>query len=196
MWPTVLPAPFTLSRGTLSVDHSIVANNSSFVNHRRPGAGTTGAVSAFYSLIGHNNGSGLAECRWAPNSNGNLIGGSTHGEIDPLLRPLSDYGGPTLTHALTSGSPAINAGNPSAIAGDGGVPLYDQRGAAFGRVVDGRIDIGAVEFHAPPGPELIVDTLADESDGNYAPSDLSLREAVQLSNLAPDANSIRFSPAP
>jgi hypothetical protein len=30
---------------------------------------------------------------------------------DPLLGPLQDNGGPTLTHALSPGSPAIDVGN-------------------------------------------------------------------------------------
>ena len=41
---------------------------------------------------------------------------------------------------------------------------------------------------------LIVDTTDDENDGNYAPGDLSLREAVFLANLDPDANTITFEP--
>ena len=32
---------------------------------------------------------------------------------DPLLGPLQDNGGPTFTHALLAGSPAINAGDPN-----------------------------------------------------------------------------------
>ncbi len=110
--------------------------------------------------------------------------------IDPKLAPLSDNGGPTLadgsrlqTHALLPGSPAIDAGNPSAVAGVGGVPEFDERG--FARVVDGddvggsRIDIGAVEQRTL---HLLVDTLADEDDGNYSVGDLSLREAIRLTN--------------
>ena len=31
---------------------------------------------------------------------------------DPMLGPLQDNGGPTLTHALLTGSPAIDAGDP------------------------------------------------------------------------------------
>ena len=65
--------------------------------------------------------------------------------VEPLLGPLSDNGGPTLTHALLAGSPAINAGEPHRT-GD-----TDQQGAA--RVQGGRIDIGAYEssFSSPRG---------------------------------------------
>ena len=60
---------------------------------------------------------------------------------DPLLGPMQDNGGPTLTHALLPGSPAINAGNPSFTP----PPLHDQRGAPFVRVFNGRVDIGSFE---------------------------------------------------
>jgi len=58
-----------------------------------------------------------------------------------MLGPLQDNGGPTFTHALLPGSPAINAGNPSFTP----PPRYDQRGPGFRRVVHGRIDIGSYE---------------------------------------------------
>jgi hypothetical protein len=45
-------------------------------------------------------------------------------------------------------SPAINLGDPAAVAGSGGVPQFDQRGNP--RVLVGQIDIGAVEV----GPVL------------------------------------------
>jgi hypothetical protein len=59
-----------------------------------------------------------------------------------------DNGGPTLTHTLSSASPARNAGDPAAVPGASGVPMYDQRGLAFSRVIGGRIDMGAVERSA------------------------------------------------
>ena len=55
------------------------------------------------------------------------------------LGSLQANGGPTFTHALLCGSPAINAG------GDGGCSPTDQRG--FSRVVGGIIDIGAYEYN-------------------------------------------------
>ena len=101
-------------------------------------------VNPSYSLIGSNANSGLAAAPvGAPDANGNLIGGPAGPFIDPLLGPLVDNGGSTKTHALLVGSPAIDAGNPAAVAGAGGVPATDQRGEApFGRVFGGRIDMG------------------------------------------------------
>ncbi len=64
----------------------------------------------------------------------------------PLLGALQDNGGPTFTHALIPGSPAIDAGDPAFDPNSFDPPLSDdQRGSGFPRVVNGRIDIGAFE---------------------------------------------------
>ena len=64
----------------------------------------------------------------APDANGNVIGGRGNGQINPLLAPLANNGGPTRHMQLLPNSPAFNAGDPAVLAGVGGVPLYDQRG--------------------------------------------------------------------
>ena len=70
---------------------------------------------------------------------------------DPGLAPLvRDSGSPTSTHALLPTSPAINRGDPSAEAGVGDVPEFDQRGPGFDRVVNGRIDAGSYESPFAP----------------------------------------------
>jgi hypothetical protein len=56
----------------------------------------------------------------------------------PLLAPLGDYGGPTLTMPPLPGSPAVDAGSNTTF-------TTDQRGAGFPRVVGLATDIGAVE---------------------------------------------------
>lgn len=111
------------------VDHSIIANGSS--------AGSS-AVQASYSLI---------EDDYFVLGDHNLIG------VDPLLGPLADNGGPTLTHALLPGSPAIDAGNPAIQ----NPPAADQRG--FARIYGPAIDIGAVE--AQPLDVVSVPTLSE-----------------------------------
>jgi Chlamydia polymorphic membrane protein (Chlamydia_PMP) repeat len=69
---------------------------------------------------------------------------------DPLLGPLQDNGGPTFTHALLTGSPAIDAGNPNFDPNAFNPPmLYDQRGLGYNRVAHGRIDIGSFEIVVP-----------------------------------------------
>jgi hypothetical protein len=121
-------------------------------------------------------------------------GGDQTGSLDPLLGPLADNGGPTFTHAILAGSPVINRGDLSAMPGVGGVPEFDQRGTPFARVFGGRIDIGAFEYQAASDLNLVVDTLVDESDGNYALGDLSLREALLMANTYRSADTIRFDP--
>jgi hypothetical protein len=65
---------------------------------------------------------------------------------NPMLGPLQNNGGPTMTHALMKNSPAINAGDPNFNPYLFNPPLlYDQRGPGFPRVVGGRLDIGAFE---------------------------------------------------
>ena len=61
---------------------------------------------------------------------------------DPKLQPLAYNGGPTRTHALGIGSPAIGAGTNT-----GNYP-NDERGPTFKRVVGGTADIGAFERDA------------------------------------------------
>ncbi len=61
--------------------------------------------------------------------------------VDPRLGPLAPNGGPTDTHLLLSGSPAIDTGDPAFVP----PPALDQRGDP--RVIQ-RIDIGAVEVPA------------------------------------------------
>jgi hypothetical protein len=79
---------------------------------------------------------------------GYLNGTGDQINTDPLLGPLQDNGGPTFTHALLPGSPAINAGDPNFI----GPPDYDQRGPGYDRVRGGRIDVGSFEVQNPPPP--------------------------------------------
>jgi hypothetical protein len=80
---------------------------------------------------------------------GYLSGSGDQINTDPLLGPLQDNGGPTFTHELLPGSPAIEAGDPNFTPS----PLYDQRGPGFGRVADARIDIGAFEVQGvTPSP--------------------------------------------
>ena len=76
------------------------------------------------------------------------IGGDTTGNIigmDPVLGPLANNGGPTQTHELLSGSPAINAASPSCPP-----PGTDQRGVV--RQPGRMCDIGAFEIAEEPVP--------------------------------------------
>jgi hypothetical protein len=78
------------------------------------------------------------------NAGGVLNGPGDQTNIDPMLGPLQDNGGPTSTHALLPRSPAIDSGDPSFTP----PPFFDQRGPDFHRVVNGRIDKGSFELPA------------------------------------------------
>ena len=102
---------------------------------------------------------------------GATITGDTTGNIhfqDPVLGPLADNGGPTQTHVLLSGSPAIDAGDPS------NFPATDQRG--LDRPYDGnndssaRADIGAFEA----GPITFVSAVSRKTHGPAGDFDLPL----------------------
>jgi hypothetical protein len=92
-------------------------------------------VSGILHSLGHNligngtGGSGFTDT--------DLVGTAAN-PIDPQLEPLGDYGGPTQTLRPLPSSPAVDAGDNT------DAPDTDQRG--FDRIVNGAIDIGAVEL--------------------------------------------------
>jgi hypothetical protein len=101
------------------------------------GPGST--VHSDHSLLGT-----VASGTTIDDKGGTLLG------ANPLLGPLADNGGPTQTHALLTGSPAINASTNPVASFTGNA--YDQRGPGFVRVADGVADIGAFEVQPPAGP--------------------------------------------
>ncbi|MCX6875609.1 MAG: CSLREA domain-containing protein [Verrucomicrobia bacterium] len=128
-------------------------------------------VSQGYNLIGDSNDSvGFANA-----VNHDLVGASP-APLNPRLGPLLDNGGPTPTHELRPGSPAIDQGSSSGTS-------TDQRGAVrpfnSGSVpdADDGSDIGAFEWDGPPPPcqtLLLVTTLEDDGPGSLRQT---LREA-------------------
>jgi hypothetical protein len=176
---------------TVTIEDSIVAGNVTRTRTTpdiRPG---TGILTVRYSLIGDNQGTSLAETPvGVPDADGNLIGGPIHGVVDPMLAPMADNGGPTQTHGLAPGSPAIDAGDPGFSEGR----TFDQRGVPFVRVFGAHVDMGPFERQPVTVPpiDLIVDTLADEMDTDFSAGDLSLREAVFIANFRVGADTITF----
>jgi parallel beta-helix repeat protein len=118
--------------GAITLVSSIVAGNrapSAATNRTDVSVGGTGQVTAVFSAIGVDPGPSA----FASESGWNLPFGA-----DLKLQPLANNGGPTQTHALGTGSAAIDRGANLANLGT------DQRGTGFARVV-GLPDIGAVE---------------------------------------------------
>lgn len=113
-----------------------------------------------------------------------MITDSLTGLIDPVLR---DNGGPTKTHALLTGSAALNAGDNTAASNAG--LTTDQRGTGFTRILDDIVDIGAFEGYVN---NFLVDTISDLDDGDYSVGNLSLREAIKLANAASTTDTIFF----
>ena len=90
-------------------------------------------IEASHSLVGNGSGSGIA------NVDGNQVGNVAPyaSPIDPRLGALANNGGPTRTHALESGSPAIDAASAA------GCTATDQRGVS--RPQGEACDIGSYE---------------------------------------------------
>jgi hypothetical protein len=131
------------NKGSLSLRNVTIADN-------RTGGGGT-ALKVWRGEVTLSNTILDGTCDGQPTSLGhNLERGDTCGlrspgdlvNVDPLLEPLADNGGPSQTHALLAGSPAIDAGD------DSSCPATDQRGVT--RPQGTRCDIGAYEAAAAP----------------------------------------------
>jgi hypothetical protein len=142
----------------ITLTNVTIINNSGGVN-----TGGSSSVNIRNSLIAGNGAdvsSGGSTCQVVSQGN-NLVQdrGSCTGWIasdlpngtNPMIAPLANNGGLTLTHALLPGSPAINAGNNAFATG-----TTDQRGTGFARIVGAAVDIGAFEAQAPTAAEVSV----------------------------------------
>ena len=85
---------------------------------------------------------------------------------DPLLDPLADNGGPTKTHALLAGSPAIDKGNSFSATTDQRGLVRPSNFVDIVNAADGS-DIGAFELQAPPTlPDTTPPTVISTFPGN------------------------------
>ncbi len=152
--------------GSVTLQNTLVANNVA------PAGANCVATGVVITSLGHNLDSGNT-CGFQA-SLGDVV------NTNPLLGPLQNNGGPTPTHALLPGSPAIDAGGL-------GCPPTDQREAR--RPLDGSgdgvalCDIGAFEFN--PAPPLLV-TGAGAGGGPH----------VRVFNAATGQEVIGFFPYP
>lgn len=130
----------------LKIGNSIIAGNTSSMAGSEIFLANGMIVSQGYNLIGDSTGD-------SANTNNPITYQSTDIlDTPPLLGTLQNNGGQTPTHALLSGSPAIDKGNNSlAIDASNNPLLFDQRGTPYARIIDGNgdltatVDIGAYE---------------------------------------------------
>lgn len=117
------------SPSKITLINTIVAGNLAATSEKDINGGI--AAGSVHNLIGDGTGaSGITN-----GVNGDIVGTAAE-PIDPLLAPLGNYGGLTLSMPPLPGSPAIGAGKSGA-----GIPATDQRG----KPRTGSIDIGSVE---------------------------------------------------
>lgn len=133
--------------GTGTIKDTIIAGNTAAIGPDIFGT----IISQGYNLIGNNSGGTIT-----PNTGDQI--GTPAAPINPLLGPLVNNGGPTFTHALLTGSPAIDKGAAAVDPATGAAITTDQRG--FARPVDfpaipnapggNGSDIGAFEVQGNP----------------------------------------------
>jgi predicted outer membrane repeat protein len=90
--------------------------------------------------------------------------------VVPMIGPLADNGGPTLTHALLPGSPAINLVT-DCLTFQNLVLARDQRGELRPSPLGGQCDLGAYELHALPLPPMPTGTPTREAPSEPTPEE-------------------------
>ena len=159
----------TIFAGTVRAKNTIIAQNLASSSDKDVSGALT---SEGFNLIGNSTGAVITPAQFSDQI------GPDGSLIDPMLGPLQNNGGPTLTHALFTGSPAIDKGHSS------GLP-NDQRGvlrpvgSALVSGGDGG-DIGAFEVAAPapsptPTPTPTATPTATPVPGNLANISTRLR---------------------
>jgi predicted outer membrane repeat protein len=139
---STLSANYAADGGAIYVETGVVTVTNTIIANSSLGGDCSGPITD-----GGHNISSDDTCGLDP-ANGSMP------NTDPLLGPLQDNGGPTWTHALLPGSPAIDAGD------DPQCPITDQRGVP--RPLDGDGDGVAVcdigSFEAAISPTLVIVT--------------------------------------
>ena len=144
------------NRGDLSLTNSTVSGNTA--DDLGGGITNIGNVYLDNAIVAANSAPLGANCSNGLNSLGNNLTDDTSCGLteptdlvvaDAMLGPLQDNGGPTETHDLLPGSPAIDAGSV-----DCPPPATDQRGVSRPQGTD--CDIGAVEYVPEPAGWLML----------------------------------------
>jgi hypothetical protein len=149
--------------GTVNARNSIIAGNTTGVD-RVPTDFHGTLTSQGYNFIGTDWGMTIVG-----DTTGNIVGTERNSQggpipVDARLGPLANNGGPTKTHALLTGSPAINAGNTATS------PATDQRG--FGR--NGTAEMGAFEVDGSAPVVPVMNAVSRKTHGSAGTFDLDL----------------------
>jgi len=158
----------TISGGGFYADSTTTLQNSIVAGNTAAGVASDIAGTGGTTISGANNlviASSLA-----------LPGDTLHD--DPMLAPLADNGGETMTHALVSGSVAIDHGNNQSFM------RYDQRYHGSARTIGAAPDIGAYERRS--GENVVVANCLDAGDGSLRDAIASAKsgDTIDLSKLA------------
>ncbi|MCA9000194.1 MAG: VCBS repeat-containing protein, partial [Planctomycetaceae bacterium] len=171
---------FATGGGIYSTTSNVILNNTIVGGNYRVGPGSSSDIVVTINdnpgtinvAISHNNLIGDADSAGGlmNGSSGNIVGVNGVGirNLAQVIAPSpADNGGPTLTHALVSGSVAINAGDNAFAIDRMTNPLaFDQRGTGFDRVIGGTVDIGAFEAAEEPiRPDDLI--LFDQVSGRW-----------------------------
>lgn len=167
------------SANASNIFNSIIALNTDL--SQMPDNDLNGAMTTFgYNLIGNNSGAAGTFPAGQPNPNDDWVG-VPFAEIDPMLEPLADNGGPTMSHLPEPNSIVLDQGKCNSHTNDqrhfynpvSGLRTYDIPGVS--NALNG-CDIGAVELSTSssnPLPvamddsyDLLEDVMFIESDIN------------------------------
>jgi hypothetical protein len=161
--------------GVITIKDTLIAGNTATAVSSAPDCDGFNYNSLDYNLIGN-----TAGC--------NVVGVTTHNKtnVAPGLGPLADNGGPTPTHALLAGSPAIDAANSTLPIDQriGNRPVDDP--SVANASAGNASDIGAYELGATP---------ANQAPYNSLPPDQSTDEDTNLVFSAANSNQISIADA-
>ena len=160
--------------GTISIHTSTTSGNTA--EYEGGGISNESGTLSIQSSIAAGNFSEFSE----PNIFGSYSGSENLIDVDPLLAPLGNYGGPTPTMPPLPGSPAIDAAGSIDPGGT------DQRGLP--RFANGALDIGAVEIqNSAESNTILTAAWPLDSDGDTLP--FGLEFALGTEPHFPDPNS-------
>ncbi len=165
----------TSNTSQLMIGNSVVANNTSGNVVGGPNTIPSRNMAGVITSLG---GNFFAEATFAQILGGGQDQvGTLSAPLDPLLGPLQDNGGPTLTHAPLPDSPLVDAGD-NAVSDS---LMVDQRGQA--RIQGDAVDVGAVEQTV-----YVVDAEAQKSRINLNSADKGNKSVTLVLHATDDVD--------